>query len=425
MRALHLASAGYCGFVVRKFFLLLDWFAPIAAKGEKTMRRRYRCLLMALALICMGTWDVVVEGEVEAQGLEGGAAARAARQAREAYRESINENVLFLMGGTFGAPYIQLANDISLVVNDGLNLRVLPVIGSAAVQNVHDVVFLRGIDLALTNVATLNALRKSGELGPNLDRQVVYIAPLFPEELQILTVGSVQSIEELRGKKVNFNPKGSSTAMFVPQVFATLGIEVDAQFVSQPDGIQKMRTGEIQATVCLCPKPVPVYSAIRPEDGFRLIDVPYAKALEDGYLPATVRNADYPNLVREREKVETIAGSTVLVTFNWPRGSSRYNRTMKFVDAFFSKFAALQKPPRHPLWKSVNISASLPGWQRLPGADDWLARTKALQTAAVEAGFSEFLKRKTAEGAAIDAQDPEERERLFREFLEYWQKQRK
>lgn len=388
------------------------------------MWRTFGCLLLALALLAPGAQDVSAQGAAEAQSTEGGGAARA-RQAREAYRETINENVLFLMGGTFGAPYIQLANDISLVVNDGNNLRVLPVIGAAAVQNVHDVVFLRGIDLALTNVVTLNALRKSRELGPNLDRQVVYITSLFPEEMQLLTVGSVQSIEELRGKKVNFNAKGSATAQFAPQVFAALGIEVDGQFMAQPDGIQKMRTGEIQATVCLCPKPVPAFAAVRAEDGFRFIDVPYVKALEEDYLPATMRNADYPNLLKDREKIETIAGSTVLVTFNWPKGSSRYNRTMKFVDAFFTKFAELQKPPRHPLWKSVNISATLPGWQRFAGAEDWLTRTKALQAAAVEAGFTDFLRRKTAQGVQVDAQDPEERERLFREFLEYWQTSQK
>jgi TRAP-type uncharacterized transport system substrate-binding protein len=311
------------------------------------------------------------------------------------------------------------------VVNDGLNLRVLPVIGAAGVQNVHDVVFLRGIDLALTNVSTLNALRKSKELGPNLDRQVVYISPLFPEEMQLLAVSGVQSIEELRGKKVNINNQGSATALFAPLVFKALGIDIEPVYMNQGDGVQRMRKGEIAATVCICPKPVPAYTTVRAEDGFHFLDIPYAKALEEDYLPATMRNADYPNLVREKEKIETIAGSTVLITFNWPRGSSRYNRTMKFVDAFFSKFGELQKPPRHPLWKSVNISASLPGWQRFSGAEEWLARTKALQSAAVEAGFADFLKRKTAQGVAVDAQDPEERERLFREFLEYWQTQPK
>lgn len=358
----------------------------------------------------------------EAQSQENRAQQRAGQQAREAYRERVNENVLFLMGGQLGAAYIQIAHDISVVVEDGLNLRVLPVVGGAGVQNVHDVVFLRGIDLALTNIQTLNALRKSGELGPNLDRQVSYVTPLFPEEMQIVARNEIQSIEGLRGKKVNFNNRGSATAQFAPLVFKTLGIEVEATNMSQPDAIQKIRNGELHATVCICPKPVPAYTAIRPDWNFKLLEVPFTQALQSEYFPAAITSEDYPGLVPAKEKIETIAGSTVLITFNWPKGSSRYNRTAKFVDALFSKFSQLQKPPRHPLWKSVNYAATLQGWQRFPAAQEWLDRSRSIQATAVEASFAEFVKLKSSQGVQVDLSDPDEKERLFREFLEWSQK---
>jgi hypothetical protein len=72
------------------------------------------------------------------------------------------------MGGQLGAAYVVIAHDISVVVNDGDSLRVLPVIGGAAVQNLRDVVFLRGIDLGVTNLLTLNQMKASRELGANL-----------------------------------------------------------------------------------------------------------------------------------------------------------------------------------------------------------------------------------------------------------------
>jgi hypothetical protein len=72
------------------------------------------------------------------------------------------------------------------VVEDGDNLRVLPVVGGAAMQNVKDVPFLRSIDMALTTQETLNYLKALGELGPHLEQQVTYIAALFPNPLQIL-----------------------------------------------------------------------------------------------------------------------------------------------------------------------------------------------------------------------------------------------
>ena len=387
------------------------------------MWRAFYGLFVGVTVLLQATAGAT-QGVAETPALEGRAAARNAQKARDSYRERINENVLFLMGGQLGATYSQIAQDIAVVVDEGINLRVLPVIGGAGVQNVHDVVFLRGIDLALTNVQTLNQLRKTGEFGPNLDRQVAYIAALFPEEMQILVRGNINSVDDLSRKRVNFNNKGSATALFAPLVFKALGIEVQPVFMSQPDAVQKMRSGEVEATICICPKPVPAYASIQAGSGFKFIEVPYVQDLRGDYLPAVITTDDYPNIVPQKDKIETIAGSTVLITFNWPRGSVRYSRTAKFVDAFFSKFGDLQKPPRHPLWRSVNYAANLAGWSRFPAAQEWLERTNAVQSASVEASFAEFLNQKRAQGAQPDLQDPEEKERLFREFLEASKKTR-
>ena len=380
----------------------------------------------AICLLCLAAADVVhAQGRQEGPALEARVSPRAAQQAREAYRERVNENVLFLMGGQLGAAYIQIAQDIAVVVDEGVNLRVLPVVGGAGVQNVHDVIFLRGIDLALTSIQTLNSLRKSGELGANLDQQVSYIAPLFPEEMQVLATSKSGALADLRGKRVNFINRGSNTAEFGPLVFKALGIEVEALFMSQLDGVARVRNGEIDATVCICPKPVPAFAGVPAGTGLKLLEIPYLESFQADYLPALIASEDYPNLIPPKEKLDTIAGHTVLITFNWPRGSVRYGRTAKFVEAFFSKFGELQKPPRHPLWKSVNYAASLTGWKRFPAAQEWLDRSKAVQSVAVEAGFAEFVRLKVAQGTAVDLADPEEKERLFREYLEWSRKSRK
>jgi hypothetical protein len=58
---------------------------------------------------------------------------RSANSQREQVRATMNENLLFLMGGRLGAGLIVMASDISLAVEDGDNLRVLPVVGGAGV----------------------------------------------------------------------------------------------------------------------------------------------------------------------------------------------------------------------------------------------------------------------------------------------------
>jgi uncharacterized protein len=312
---------------------------------------------------------------------------------REQMRKKVNENVLFLMGGQPGATFSQLAHDISVVVDDPNNLRVLPVAGGAAVQNVEDVLFLRSIDLALTTQEAMNHLKATRELGPNLEQQVTYIATLFPNPLQILARSGAKSIKDLSGKKVNFNNKGSATAQFVPQIFKTLGVNVQQElFMAQGDALEKLRSGEIDATICSCPVPVPAFVNVRAEWGLRFVAVPYDKPLQATYLPASMRNEDYPALIEKEGVVDTIAATTVLISFNWPKGTERYQRTAKFVDAFFSKFSEFHKPPRHSLWKTVNLAATIPGWTRFGAADEWLRNWRGGQAKGQQADFKQFMR---------------------------------
>src|SRR5262249_43050368 len=254
----------------------------------------------------------------------------------EQIRQRVNDNVLFLMGGQPGATFSQLAHDISVVVEDGNNLRVLPVVGGAAVQNVEHVLYLRSIDMALTTQEAMNYLKATGELGPHLEQQLTYVATLFPNPLQILARGGAKSISDLNGKKVNFNNKGSATAQFVPNIFKTLGVGVQEFYMAQEDAMEKLRRGGIEGTICSCPASVPAFVNVRRESGLQFVAVPYERSIQAIYPPASINKEDYPGLIEK--EVETIAAITVLVSYNWPKDSARYGRTEKFVNAFFSKF---------------------------------------------------------------------------------------
>jgi TRAP transporter TAXI family solute receptor len=347
--------------------------------------------------------------------------AKATNPIRELLREKMNENLLILMCGSLGAPYIQLGHDISVVVNDGDNLRVLPVVSDGALTNVRDVLFLRGVDLGITTVQILNTLRASGEYGPNLDRLISYIAPLSVDTLHILARPGIESIKDLKGKKVSFNTKGSGTARFTPQVFKALGIDVQETTMAQGDAIQAMRNGELDATACSCPMPLPAFPNVKPEWGFKMLDVPYVSAFEQDYVPASITNDNYPNIVAKEQRVQTIATSTILIAFNWQRGTERYRRIEKFTDAFFSKAEELRKPPRHPAWRNVNMAAAINGWQRFPAAQDWLDRNTKPGT--LTGGIDSALARTQAARAAPG--NPAEQERLFQEFLKWSRQQRR
>jgi len=371
---------------------------------------RTRTILLALGLACAVAPAAAQDSEARTIGQQ-----RAAQIERENYREQVNENVLFLMSGQPDDSYVTLAHDIAVVVDDGLRLRVLPVIGNAAVQNISDVVFLRGIDLAFTTIQVMNQLKQTRQYGANLDRQIVYVAALSNDDMQVVARPGINTLEDLRGKKVNFHTNGSSTALLSPRIFKELHVDVQAVNMPQADALQKMRNGEIDATVCICPKPVNILSQLKEDTGFKLLDIPFVAGFHDDYLPSSISHDEYPALVPKDSRIETIATTTVLVSFNWPRGSVRYNRTVKFVDALFSKFSELQRPPRHPMWKSVNLAAVVPGWQRFAAAQEWLDRNER-QMVSVRAGLAKVLE----QGASTAADN----DRLFREFMDYMRRTR-
>jgi uncharacterized protein len=330
-------------------------------------------------------------------------------------RDRINRNTLFVSGGSVGAAYHLLANDIALVTSDD-ELRVVAVTGSSGVQNLRDLMYLRNIDLALTNVRNLNGFLASGELGSDLRREIAYIAPLATAEVHVLAQPEIASLQDLKGKRVGFHVAGSSTAAAGTLIFKTLGIDVKVFNYPQPEAIEKMRKRELDATVCMCSKPIPAYAELKAEEGFKFLEVPYPPALEAEFLPSKIAAQDYPSLLPADSSVETVALVTLLVTRNWPTWSVRYQRTTRFVENFFSKFDEFLKPPRQASWKTVNIAAKVRGWQRFGPAQEWLDREEREAAKRLRNDFEKFLDERSRRSGPVSAAD---RARLFREFQKW------
>src|SRR5262249_60603753 len=101
--------------------------------------------------------------------------------------------------------------------------------------------------------------------------------PLSVDTLHILARPGIERIEDLKGKKVSFNSKGSGTARFTPLVFKALGIDVSETTMAQGDAIEAMRNGELDATACSCPMPLPAYPNVTPDWECEFIDVAHIR----------------------------------------------------------------------------------------------------------------------------------------------------
>jgi TRAP transporter TAXI family solute receptor len=342
----------------------------------------------------------------------------ATQNTRESLRARLNENVVTIMAGSPRGSDLAIVQDLADVLDDGDNLRILPIVGKGPEQNIKDVMFLRGVDMGITQANLLKHFDRTGELGPNLKNRIAYIAKLFNEELHVLVRDDVNDIRELNGKYVSFGPIGGGAEITGRLIFAALGVNVQGLNHSDADAIEKLKSGEIDAAIAVAGKPAPAFATLKEETGLKLLSVPYAKTLESDYYPATLTHDDYPSLVPEGERVDTVSACAVLVSFNWPSTSVRYKKIAKFVDRFFSNFDDFLAAPRHPKWRDVNFAATLEGWQRSPLAQNWIDRAEpdAMKSAS-RGDFDAFL----AQANSTSGKPITEAERadLFRAFLKW------
>jgi TRAP-type uncharacterized transport system substrate-binding protein len=333
-------------------------------------------------------------------------------------RQQTNENVTTIISGNPNGSYLRIAYDIAAVVDNGSRLRVLPIVGKGAVQNIRDILFLKGVDMGLANTVALSQFKRDEALGRHVSRQIVYVTRLFEDEFHLLVRPEISSLKDLEGKPVNFSDAGSGAQLSAQLMFKGFGISPKEVNMGQADAIEKMKRGEIVGTLCTCLKPLNPYKAVPKELGFKLLPIPLEGPMVEDYVPATFSHTDYPNLVPEGTRVETVAVPTALIAYNWPTNHERYRRIAEFTEAFFGKFQNFHKPPRHPRWKNVNLSAELRGWTRLKAAQEWLDRHSTAKSGPV---IDTALARAQAAGAAPG--NRAEQERLFREFLEWSKRQ--
>ena len=333
-------------------------------------------------------------------------------------KQALNQNTVTLITGTIGGTYVQIGADLASVLDDGNKLRVLPIVGRGSVQSVADILFLQGVDLGIVRSDTLDYLEKKG-FAKDIKKQFTYVTKLYNEELHVIASKSIRNLKELGGKTVSVDLPNGGTFVTSLTVFERLGIKPNVVYIEQRIALEKMRAGQLDAVIVCGGKPYKSVSSFK-DDRFHLVTVDYDKPLQSDYLPATLSSKDYPNLIAEGEKVDTIAVPAVLAAYNWAPNTERYRRLANFVDAFFTKFPTFQHPPFHPKWKEVSLSAPLAGWNRLPAAQQWLDRNN-LQPVAARERFDSFLQQNPA--AAARVQSDTDKEVLFKQF-QAWEAER-
>ena len=122
--------------------------------------RPYRVVaLLIMALISLFRADVANAQSIPKSIQQGGSDA--------AIKERKNTWTVGVAGGLIDGTYMRFADELGKVLDDGDNLRILPMVSYGAASNLDDLLYLRGVDLAVTHVQSdrnnrLPASRRAG-----------------------------------------------------------------------------------------------------------------------------------------------------------------------------------------------------------------------------------------------------------------------
>jgi TRAP-type uncharacterized transport system substrate-binding protein len=294
-------------------------------------------------------------------------------------RDRLNAWTVGLAGGLLEGAPIRLATEIARVVNSGGDMQVLPIVTRGPTENVNDLLYLKGVDVAIINS---DALEEYKSQVPQIQERITYLLNLFPSELHVFVRPEIKALADLTGKKVNFNTQGTAAAYSGPLIFSRLGIDVEKMFIPHPVALEQMKRGEISAVVFITSKPVDAFVKGKWDEGFKFLPVEYGSKLQDYYIPSSLEPADYPNLIAKDQHIATIAVPTILAAYNWPHRSPRYLRVERFVNELFGGMDKLRSPGFDAKWKDMNLKTQAPGLERFRAAQEWLDRSGSMKQSA-------------------------------------------
>ena len=286
-------------------------------------------------------------------------------------RAKLNQETLVIAAGRPGTSYMAMAGDLAVAAGASGGLRLLPVAAEGGVRNLQDLLFLRGVDLAIVPANVLAHARATKAFGSSLPRKVAYVTALYSEGVHVVAGREIAAIGDLRGKRIAI-PAGDGTVQFTASdILKRLDLAVESVPMEPADALEEVRDGKLAAVLLVGVKPMVQVSALPKDGSLRLLSLPIQALPADGYAPAVFLPEDYPALIPPGAIVETVAVSAVLMAKRSADEAGR--RVARHMPALLAAIGALAASERHRSWRDVNLGAVLPGWLRVEAAEKWLS----------------------------------------------------
>ena len=315
---------------------------------------------------------------------------------------------------------LQFASELARVLDDGDNMRVLPIVTRGPFDNVYDLLYLRGVDAAIVYGDVLDHFKAKPEFA-NAWRRINYLLNLFPSEAHVFVRPEIKLAAGPRRQGGELQYPGHRRRLFRADHLqaARHRHEGDVHSAQRRHGEDAGRATEVAATFWISSKPLAPFLKGKLPEGFKFLPIEYSDKLEY-YAPAYLEHADYPALIPQGRADRHHLGAgrarrLRLAQGHRPLPAPRARRR-------------LSVRPLREAAEGARLPREMEGREpRRQGAG--LAAVQALAGQARQGRHGRRPPR-TIDPAQLRAQaaraapnDPTEQERLFKQFLEWNKKQ--
>lgn len=261
-------------------------------------------------------------------------------------------------GGSSGT-YIKIGRDIAeLVAREGVELKVYPSNGS--LDNVADVYERPGVQMGIVQSDVLAFIKAGKNDTAKLGRiaeKIKMVFPLYNEEVHVVASNTVESLDDLRGKRVAVGKDGSGTALTSVLVLDLAGVEPGERVSSGgQEALSKLLAGEVDAMFYVGGYPLSLFETVA-EEKLRLVPI-MDKSIVEHYPSSRIPGGTYPF---QAEAVDTVAVKAVLMSYDYKRANCA--NVGKVARAIHDNYSWLREHG-HSKWQVVDLDFDLQKWDR-------------------------------------------------------------
>ncbi len=264
----------------------------------------------------------------------------------------------------------QLVHNMEDALEHSSGLRIVPIMGKNHVQSIYDLLYLKGIDLALVRADAIEYVRTEGNYD-RIQRLIKSVAKVSEEKIVIIARKDYKTVYDLEDQVVAQGVRGSGEHVTSTIAFRALGVEPKFLDADNKTAIEKMKAGELAAMVYLLREPDAVQTGkdqqaadavknLIPGEELHLLELPENDALTRVYNPSTLSSDDLPNLIGDGDSVATYSVDAIIAAYGWGADHPRHQRSARFVNALVDGIGELKSDAYQPTWKRVELGRPTP-----------------------------------------------------------------